>query len=428
MFSNTFLKFFFLFLSVMGASQIRGNTKTYHNDTIIDKNLLYYSTHPENDPLSLPLIKINTEEKIRLSFDYKGEYTDFSYKIIHCDYKWDKSEINEFEYIDGFIDNQITDYENSFNTNINYCHYNINIPNQDIKLKKSGNYKIIVYKDYNEDDIVFISSFSIIEPLIDIKGRVKPASNPKYVKTSQEIDFEINHSRIKLFNPSSDLEVFVWQNGDCKGSKIIKPSFIRNNTLSYNYNQENIFEGGNEFRNFNIQNFKYLSRYIKNVEYNGDEVNVYLFPNYNRFYKPYIYERDINGFYIIKAENKTDPNVESDYANVNFILAMDNPLDKEIYVFGALSNWNISEKFKMKYNLKIRAYTLNTLLKQGYYNYKYVVYDKKMNKIDKSFIEGSHYETENDYFVAVYFRDISKNYDRLVGYKRFNSSNVKTMK
>ncbi len=426
MFSNTFIKYFLLLISIIGNNHVYSNVFRPYKDRIIDKKVLYFSTHPQNEPLLQPFINLNSQEKIQICFDYKGEYKDFNYKIIHCNSDWSKSDLDEFEYIDGFIDNQITDYENSFNTNINYCHYKLNIPNQDVNLKKSGNYKLIIFDSYNEKDTVLIASFSLIEPLVDIKGRVRTATRPEFINTSQEIDFDIDHTRLKLFNAATDLKVYIWQNGDYLRRRKLKPAFIRSNIISYDYNDINVFKGGNEFRNFNSQNLKYLTRYIKDVEYDNDEIIVNLFPDYNRFYKPYIYERDINGNYVISAENKTDPNIEADYTKVFFTLAMANPLDKEIYVFGKLSNWNIEERFKMKYNLQIRAYTLNKLLKQGYYNYKYVVFDTKTKEIDKTFLEGSHYETENDYFVAVFYRDISKNYDRLVGYKRFNSSNVRT--
>ncbi len=425
MFSNTFFTILLLFFGITNTIKAQSSTNSYHNNKIIDENLLYYKAYNTKNNLSLPFISLNSNEKIKISFDYKGDLTDFNYKIIHCDRNWNESDINELDYIDGFIENQVTEYDNSFNTNINYYHYSIELPNRDINLKKSGNYKLVVYKNYNEDDIVFISHFYVVEPIVNISGKVRASTQPQHINTSHEIMFDIEYRKLKVFNPNSELKVYIWQNGDIYGKRHISPEFIRNNTLSFKYKKDNIFLAGNEFRNFSTENIKFLNRYVEKVEYNGNNILVNLFPTNIKSNKPYTYEKDINGFYIIQAENKTDPNTEADYTNIYFSLKMDKPLDKDIYVFGALSNWSIYDKFKMQYDYNTKTYNLNTLLKQGYYNYKYVIFDSKLKKIDKSFIDGNYYETENDYFVAVYYRDSSDNYDRLVGYQYFNSSTIK---
>jgi hypothetical protein len=78
----------------------------------------------------------------------------------------------------------------------------------------------------------------------------------------------------------------------------------------------------------------------------------------------------------------------------------------------------------MKYNSKTGAYELTLQLKQGYYNYLYAFVKKGSQVADFSTIEGNHYETENDYLILAYQKD-ARGYDRLTGFRVFNTLNKK---
>jgi len=67
--------------------------------------------------------------------------------------------------------------------------------------------------------------------------------------------------------------------------------------------------------------------------------------------------------------------------------------------------------------------TNELLLKQGFYNYKYVFLDKNGN-FKEGFISGNHDVTENDYQVIVYYRDIGARFDRVIGTGFGNSENI----
>jgi len=56
------------------------------------------------------------------------------------------------------------------------------------------------------------------------------------------------------------------------------------------------------------------------------------------------------------------------------------------------------------------------LLKQGFYNYQYVLVKKKKNLIiDETFIEGNHWETQNKYTIFLYLQEEGTVYDKLIG-------------
>ena len=67
-----------------------------------------------------------------------------------------------------------------------------------------------------------------------------------------------------------------------------------------------------------------------------------------------------------------------------------------------------------------KLYELETLLKQGTYNYSYVLVNDD-GSIDTSTFEGDHEETENEYRFFVYYTDLNGNYDRLICTTTVNS-------
>ena len=96
-------------------------------------------------------------------------------------------------------------------------------------------------------------------------------------------------------------------------------------------------------------------------------------------------------------------------------------LGYEIYIYGELTDYRINEKFKMNFNPDNGKYELNTFLKQGLYDYQYVVMSIYSEFPDEGLIEGSHYDTENNYTILVYYSNPIEGYDQLIGLDRINS-------
>ena len=89
---------------------------------------------------------------------------------------------------------------------------------------------------------------------------------------------------------------------------------------------------------------------------------------------------------------------------------------KSVYLFGELTNWQLSPDNRLTYNHSRGAYELRQLLKQGAYSYRYVVANDKTGEVDISHYEGSHFDTENNYMVVVYYKQLGARYERAVGY------------
>jgi hypothetical protein len=375
--------------------------------------------------LSPAIIELNSQNQLQFSFDEIGkDIQDYSYRLIHCDADWKSSELSEFDFLDGFSENQIQDYEFSFNTNVDYVHYSLKLPNEEVKLKLSGNYILELYQDFDIDNIVLRQRFMVLDSKVEFKGKIKHPISMDLRKTHQEVMFSILHPSFLIDNPQSDLTVILRQNDRSDGSQMkVKPIFIRKDELVFDDNREYVFPGNNEFHYFDLKSFRYQSIYIRSVENVEEETVVTLSPGKIRQFAPYIYRRDNNGISVVSVDERKEPTTEADYAHIVFTLPFDNELKHgEMYVYGAFNNWECNENNRMEYNHDLGVYQKSIYLKQGYYNYAYALLENGKDSPDISYIEGSHWQTENNYTIYVYYHDIGKNYDRLIGFKTLNST------
>jgi hypothetical protein len=374
--------------------------------------------------LTYPVIGLMSEDQVCLSFDeLTGEVKDLSYTLIHCDAGWRPSSISKEEYMDGFQTNQIHDYSLSFNTYFNYIHYTLVMPNEDVRFRISGNYILKIYKDFNEEHVIMTKRFAVAESVVSIKAEVKRPVIQPFMDTGHEVSFSVLYGNLPVLDPYSEIQVTVCQNNRWNLAITgLKPLFYKDGILEYTDHHNNIFPGGNEYRNFDIKSLRYQTEFVKNIEYIPPYYHIELFPDKSRAGKVYFYNEDINGRYFIDIQEGKDKDTEADYVYVHFTLAYDAPVqDGRVYVFGALTNWTVDESNMMEYNFERKAYELTMLLKQGYYNYEYVFVADGSPVIDAFYFESSHYEAENDYLIYVYYRTNNSRYDRLVGYQIVNS-------
>jgi hypothetical protein len=76
----------------------------------------------------------------------------------------------------------------------------------------------------------------------------------------------------------------------------------------------------------------------------------------------------------------------------------------------------------MSFNANRARYDLEVPFKQGRYEYLYSLFDNDIQKPDESLLEGNHANTENEYMILVYNRNLQFNYDELIGSTVFNSN------
>ncbi len=407
------------------------NTDTdYFTNRIYDDRVLAVLLHKEGWNLSYPVIKLNSNEKLIFQFDLLDDYNEtFYYTFIHCDKDWNRSDIFTNEYLEGFPDNPIEDVQPSFNTTVDYFHYSLVFPNDRISFMLSGNYIIYVYPDGEPDKPVITQRFIITESVAGINFRIIRPQIPLYNNTGQQFEFTVNLTGFSITDPASNIYCSVLQNGRWNNAKTnLKPDFIGNNQLRFNsVSEKNIFNGGNEFRYFDIRSIRYKSEYIRMIDYMAPNYHIFLAPSESREYKPYFYWQDFNGKYYIATSEGREPETDADYVHVYFTLPSDYLIaNGNMYVAGAFNNWDFNESNIMTYNPQDRQYECTILLKQGWYNYEYVFLKDDDTRGIPTLFESNHYETENDYSVFVYYRNPYERFDRVIGSVTVNTSNKKS--
>ncbi len=374
--------------------------------------------------LSPPTIELNSDSQIEITFDeLSGDSKNYYYSIIHCDKNWTESNIPESEFMTGINRLPVNDYDYSFNTTTNYIHYKIDIPNEDIQLHCSGNYIIKVYEDFDDNNPVFIRRFMIYESKVNVFANVKYLMTTSTAKETQEVEFTIDHQNFEISNPLQEVTVHIFQNKRQDNAiKDMKPQFIRDGQLVYNYNREYLFEAGNEFRAVDI----------RNIKYNGDKVLEYTYQNpfYHAELKPdkpllnqkYFFNNDFNGDYVIENKEDDDTDLGSEYVLVHFALQRFEPFpDAKIFLMGSFTDWAFTISNELQYNYNSRQYEKTLLLKQGYYNYQYAMKTNHSDEATVYPIENCYAETENEYTIIVYYRNIADRYDRIIGLNQINS-------
>ena len=374
--------------------------------------------------MTYPLIELNGIDRVELSFDdLTDQICNYSYTLEHCNADWLSSDLAPEEYLEGFAENPVLDYALSFNTTVNYVHYSILLPNEEVRIRISGNYVLKVFEDFDQGKVVLTRRFSVADPLVSIEGKaVRPSLNP-FRDDGQQVTFQVYLGSVEVNDPYSEIKVAIQQNNRWNMSiRNLRPLFNRGDVLDYNYQQDNIFKAGNEYRYFDIRSMRYQSQAIRAIDYLAPCYHVFLYPDQPRDGGVYFFHEDLNGRYYVEVQEGVKGETESDYVYVHFTFPFEVPLlDGDLYISGVLSNWDCNDENKMEYNFKKKAYELELLLKQGYYNYEYAYVRKGSHFPDATFIEGSYYETENDYVVYVYLSTTTSRYDRLIGYQFLNS-------
>ena len=237
----------------------------------------------------------------------------------------------------------------------------------------------------------------------------------------QKIDITLSHPDIEISNPFSQVTVTTLQNGAWVNAQTThSPLFVQESNLLYTALDDNTFGGINEYRRFDARSSRFRGVRVANIV-QGTNDSLRLMPDANRAFLPYTYDIDQNGRYFIrKTDGGGDPEIFADYVWVTFTLPTSQVADEtDVYVYGQFTDYKVQQKYKLTYNLQYNAYQGTFLVKQGLYDFSYVLaQDIALQPVFASF-EGNHYETENEYYVLVYFKDVRLRYEQLAAVQRF---------
>jgi hypothetical protein len=407
-----------------GTDYYRADFFRYH-DHIYKKNIKTVLLYRAGWELSLPILQMGAGEKLHLSFDdLDADVKDYGYTIIHCDANWKPSDLKPNEYLDGFMEAPIRDYQSSFNTIQSYTHYDLIIPNDDMSFKLSGNYLLKVFEN-DTSDVAITLRFMVSDPRVNVEGHVKRDVNVEERNYRQQVTFTLDTKGFDIYEPYRNLNVVIMQNYRTDNAITnLKPMMVNGDRLDYTYDSGNTFNGANEFRNIDIKSLRYQSARIKSFDFENRQNQIYLWDDDPRTFKVYRTEDDINGSRLISCDEGDDPGADCDYAEVHFHLTYPTPLaDGNLYIFGALTNWQYIPEARMRYDNAKKGYDGILYLKEGFYDYCYMFLENGSSTGDPTLIEGNHYETGNDYLILIYYRAPGLLYDQLIGVKTLDSHN-----
>jgi len=400
-----------LILSAAAASQ------TTYRTQIFAPNVKTLQIGLVGEKFGLPIMKLNGSDIMQVSFDEMShEAHSYSYKVLHCNADWTASDLNTNEYLSGFTTGNITDYVTSLNTTYLYTHYSFQLPNNDIGFKVSGNYVVIIYEDNQTDKPIAQACFFIVEPRIGVSATVRGNTDTELAGKSQQLDFDVVLNGYPVRDPASEIKVVVRQNNRIDNQVTdIKPTYFSGSKLSYINNGALIFEGGNEYHRFDFSSVYAAGEGVAAVNYTRPHYDVVLYDNKIQASKTYSSDRDVNGKFIINLQGAQDNDTEADYMLVHFNLPAKQPFfDGQLYLGGEFNYNQLNDAARLKYDGNTESYNQTILLKQGGYNYQYWFMPKGGHKASVERVDGSYWQTGNEYTIYVYHRPWGERYDKLI--------------
>ena len=383
---------------------------------ILDKNIASLQVVANNDWLSLPIITLNSNDFVNISFDdLTHEYHRYCYKIEHCEADWQTSSaLFESDYIDGFASgNTIDDILESTNTVQLYTHYNISFPNNKCRPKISGNYRVTIYDENDEKHVVCRAYFMIVEPSMAVQLNVTTNTDIDINGKHQQVEMAIDYGNNIVSNPQTQIKTVVMQNSRWDNAVVnARPQYIKANGLQWIHCKDFIFDGGNEYRKFETLDVTHTTMGLESINWDGHNYHAWIWTDEPR--PSYIYDKDANGAFLIRNSDNIDNDVNSDYIITHFRLKSPQKADP-IYINGFFTNDRFLPQYEMKWNEKNQQYEGELLLKQGYYSYQYLMM-KPEGKLKPVPSEGNFCQTENTYQALIYFKANGDRTDRLVGY------------
>lgn len=391
---------------------------------IYDEHIRSLQVSINDDPLVPAIMAKGKGMHVNIGFDeLSHDYHRYHYHIAHCQADWTESEeIFESDYLAGLNDQPIEDYENSFNTTQLYTHYSLTLPNENTQLLLSGNYRVTIYDDEDEDTPVLTAEFCIVEPKMNVGVQVSSNTDIDFNSHHQQVSYSVGYGSIKVIDPQRELHTVVMQNRRQDNRVIdLKPNVITATGIQFTYQKALIFPAGNEFHKLELLDVHRPGMGIDNIRWHEPYYHATVYAD--RRADNYDDTEDQNGAWLMRnTAQEGDDETTSEYLLFHFALESETPISAgDVYLCGQWTNGTWDPECLMEYNRDTHLYEATLYLKQGYYNYQYRVCTDENVPGSTRATDGDFYETENEYIVLVYHRPQGGRYDQLVGYSKVNS-------
>lgn len=405
-------------LALLAALLAWGVSPRAKAHTIYSDNVKSLQVTVNGNWMAMPVMKLGTNDRLYVGFDeLSHDYHRMKYRIEHLEIDGSVSnEIFESDYLEGLNDLLIDDYEKSLNTNQLYTHYSIAVPNERCQLKLSGNYRLQVLNEDEDDECVLEAFFYVVEPLMSIGLTVDTNTDIDYNGEHQQVGMTVSFNNVRVTNPDEQIYTLVMKNGNNSIQDVrtnVRPNLRNDRGLEWSHNKELIFKAGNEYRKFEILDVDRNAMGVERMRWDGELFNAWLFVDEPR--PNYLTDHDANGAFLIRNGDNSEVDYTCDYIKVHFTLKAPSTEYCPV-VNGDWANEYDRSQYNMQWDEETQLWHTTILLKQGYYSYQYLLPQSATGNYTPLASEGNYFQTENRYQALVYYRGTGARTWSLVGY------------
>lgn len=372
------------------------------------------------DWLSPAVMRLGTDDILNISFDeLSHEYHHYTYRVEHCEADWTPSTaLFESDWLEGFNGNPIDDYAPSMNTTVAYTHYRFQIPNDRMRLRISGNYRIHICDDEDDEREVMTIDFCVTEQSMPLTMRITTNTDIDTNVSHQQVSMTLNYGVERVTDPANQLWVVVMQNGrEDNRKQNPKPTIITGNSAEWLHARELIFDAGNEYRKYEVLDVSHPTMGIDQMVWNGEQYEAYPFIDEAR--RHYLYDEDANGAFLIRNSDNWEIETTCDYVWVMYRMKCPHLPEGQMVIDGWWTTDDDPKTYTMTYDAAKGMYTARILQKQGYYSYQYL-WQQPDGALQFAPSEGSYYQTENRYQALVYYRGVNDKTWRLTAFRQLD--------
>jgi hypothetical protein len=377
------------------------------------------------DPVAQPILYLGREYKLDLHFDMmEGSPRNLFYGYCYYDRNWTPSNLQLMEYMNGFNESEIRNFRASSQTYVPYVHYKATLPGgKDYGFRVTGNFLLVVYD--NSGEIYLTRRIYVTDNSFRVNPVFQIPVDPEKSRTHQSISLTVTGTnRTVIVNPSKEIRVEIWQNGNPNKKNVLgDPFFFNGNQLNYTQQDGILFSAMREFRRKDVRSIQHRTLGVSYWDQINSEFHCFFKPEESRASKNFSFEFDFNGRFYIGFEDQfgSEGDYLSEYVWCHPQLRTNVESEQPVYVYGAISDWQLKDEFRLDYDQTDKTYKGKFYIKNSVFDYMYATQNED-GSINTSLYEGDWFETENDYFIFVYFRPFGGRFDNLVFAGRFNSN------
>lgn len=369
------------------------------------------TTIVNNDWQNRPVMELGSRDVLHIGFD---ELSHDSHRYIchltRCEADWSETtDVFESDWLQGFNDFPLDDYQNSLNTTVNYTHYEFTIPNSQCMIRMSGNYRLSIFDEDNGHEKILDAEFYVVEPVVNIGLNLTTNTDIDVNKSHQQVSINLEYKDLNVIRPEDEIYTVVMQNWNEQTARLNPaPQYTYHQGLRWEHQRELIFDAGNEYHKFEVLDVSHPTMGIDRIGWDGKRYQAFPFTTTVR--RNYLTDESANGAFYIRNSNRSEIAYTCDYVWVNYTLEA--PYSGEIFLQGQWTNNADATAYQMQYDANSQCYMAQVMQKQGYYSYQYVDKDGRTAPT-----EGNFFQTRNKYQVLVYYKGLGDRTWRLVGYR-----------